>query len=528
MPRSAISNASSPEPSIPSARASSASVPSNPASRPASPSWTRCRTRSCATAPGATSSPARASAGDRDMLALLETGVRPNDLDRPSRSSAATRTSSSPRATPCVRTRRRPGRRWRSSGRSSRSTCPQTHRRRDTTCKIQKAAREFQRQLRVVAQASSTARGHRRPARRRGTASRRSSRSGGRTPRREAALKATDRAAARRFLVERPSTPYLSQWRQYVYRLSVTLLTRARDHAAARAPPPQLAELRRPAEPDREGAARERRRSAARCSRSTGICSWTSSRTPIPSRPRSCSCWRPTSRRRSRPSDSAVSASAQRRFNAGKARRPSTHRGLARPVATSASRRAVRRRRSQSSRSTASAAPTSRSTTPSATRFSDPAVGRVVSADDELPLGAGAVRLGEQRVRRRGSRPSRRCTRPASRRSIRRRTTARRSRRTRRRLFTLTHSCDEPRRCRQDDAAAIARYIRSEVDAGRRKYSDFLILTRKKKAASRPYASALEELNIPIEVSGAGAFGESAEVEALTVCCARWRIRRIS
>src|SRR6185295_11232206 len=27
--------------------------------------------------------------------------------------------------------------------------------------------------------------------------------------------------------------PYLSQWRQYVYRLSVTLLTRARDHAAA-------------------------------------------------------------------------------------------------------------------------------------------------------------------------------------------------------------------------------------------------------------------------------------------------------
>ena len=67
------------------------------------------------------------------------------------------------------------------------------------------------------------------------------------------------------------------------------------------------------------------------------------------------------------------------------------------------------------------------------------------------------------------------------------------------------------------DAAAIARYIRAEVDAGRRKFSDFLILTRKKKDRIAPYAAALEALNIPIEVSGAGAFGESAEVAALTV-----------
>ncbi len=36
------------------------------------------------------------------------------------------------------------------------------------------------------------------------------------------------------------------------------------------------------------------RTSAARCSRSIAGCSWTSSRTPIRSRPRSCSCWRRT------------------------------------------------------------------------------------------------------------------------------------------------------------------------------------------------------------------------------------------
>jgi ATP-dependent helicase/nuclease subunit A len=84
-------------------------------------------------------------------------------------------------------------------------------------------------------------------------------------------------------------------------------------------------------------------------------------------------------------------------------------------------------------------------------------------------------------------------------------------------LFTHKHACDEAKEVPALDAAAIARYIRSEVDAGRRKYSDFLILTRKKKDRIAPYASALEALNIPIEVSGAGAFGESPEVAALTV-----------
>lgn len=84
-------------------------------------------------------------------------------------------------------------------------------------------------------------------------------------------------------------------------------------------------------------------------------------------------------------------------------------------------------------------------------------------------------------------------------------------------VFTITHACSDYRDLPEEDAAKIARYISSEVEAGRRKYSDFLILTRKKKARIAPYASALEQLNIPIEVSGAGAFGESAEVEALTV-----------
>jgi ATP-dependent helicase/nuclease subunit A len=82
-------------------------------------------------------------------------------------------------------------------------------------------------------------------------------------------------------------------------------------------------------------------------------------------------------------------------------------------------------------------------------------------------------------------------------------------------IVTLTHACDK-HDVHTSDAQAIARYIRSEVDAGRRNLSDFLILTRKRKHVS-DYADALEALDIPVEVSGAGAFGESPEVRALTV-----------
>lgn len=76
-------------------------------------------------------------------------------------------------------------------------------------------------------------------------------------------------------------------------------------------------------------------------------------------------------------------------------------------------------------------------------------------------------------------------------------------------LFTLTSSDSE------QEAASIARYIRSEVDAGRRTYGDFLILTRKRKPL-KTYVTALEQQQIPIEVSGAGAFGESNEVRELS------------
>lgn len=64
------------------------------------------------------------------------------------------------------------------------------------------------------------------------------------------------------------------------------------------------------------------------------------------------------------------------------------------------------------------------------------------------------------------------------------------------------------------DAAAIARYIRGEIDAGRRRPGDFLVLTwvRKRLVA---YADALEQRQVPLEVSGAGAFGESAQVRVL-------------
>ena len=68
----------------------------------------------------------------------------------------------------------------------------------------------------------------------------------------------------------------------------------------------------------------------------------------------------------------------------------------------------------------------------------------------------------------------------------------------------------------EQDAEKIATYIRSEVDAGHRRFRDFLILTRKKRDRIAPSAHALKSLDIPVEVSGAGAFGGSAQVEALT------------
>jgi ATP-dependent helicase/nuclease subunit A len=86
-------------------------------------------------------------------------------------------------------------------------------------------------------------------------------------------------------------------------------------------------------------------------------------------------------------------------------------------------------------------------------------------------------------------------------------------------LFTLTIPATVTKNAdvAAAEAARIARYIRAEVDAGRRSYGSFLILTRMRRKHLTPYAQALEALQIPIEVSGAGAFGESGEVKALAL-----------
>jgi ATP-dependent helicase/nuclease subunit A len=80
-------------------------------------------------------------------------------------------------------------------------------------------------------------------------------------------------------------------------------------------------------------------------------------------------------------------------------------------------------------------------------------------------------------------------------------------------LFIITHTGDRSD-VPLDDAAKIAAYVRGEVDAGRRRFGDFLILTRRKRDLGI-YVAALEALDVPIEVSGAGAFGESPQVAAL-------------
>jgi ATP-dependent helicase/nuclease subunit A len=81
---------------------------------------------------------------------------------------------------------------------------------------------------------------------------------------------------------------------------------------------------------------------------------------------------------------------------------------------------------------------------------------------------------------------------------------------------TLTIPADVPtKEVVAEDAAAIARYIRSQLDEGSlRQPGDFLVLAAKRKQLA-VYASALEALEVPIEVSGAGAFGDSEEVALL-------------
>ena len=71
-----------------------------------------------------------------------------------------------------------------------------------------------------------------------------------------------------------------------------------------------------------------------------------------------------------------------------------------------------------------------------------------------------------------------------------------------------------------EDAAAIARYIRHAVESHGYAWGDFLILTRKKALNTDQnilpiYAQALEALHIPVEVSGGAAFAVSSRVGAL-------------
>jgi ATP-dependent helicase/nuclease subunit A len=71
-----------------------------------------------------------------------------------------------------------------------------------------------------------------------------------------------------------------------------------------------------------------------------------------------------------------------------------------------------------------------------------------------------------------------------------------------------------------EDAAAIVRWIRQAVDTRGYSWGDFLILTRKKALGTDQnilpiYVQALEALRIPVEVSGGAAFAVSPSVAAL-------------
>ena len=81
---------------------------------------------------------------------------------------------------------------------------------------------------------------------------------------------------------------------------------------------------------------------------------------------------------------------------------------------------------------------------------------------------------------------------------------------------TLTTAAGVPsKQVVAEDAVAIARYIRSQLHEGSpRRPGDFLVLAAKRKHLAE-YASALEALEVPTEVTGAGAFGDSDEVALL-------------
>ena len=150
--------------------------------------------------------------------------------------------------------------------------------------------------------------------------------------------------------------PYLAAWRQYVYRLSIRLLTRARDVPPPTSAAAELAELRRPAQPHRAGAARERRRA-------TGA----AAEVPVSVRGR-------VPGHRSRAGrDRVLAGRGHGRRVDGDARRIRQTGGRCRFAQGRSSSSATR-----SSRSTGSAAPTSTSTTSSASASATKGVGVVL------------------------------------------------------------------------------------------------------------------------------------------------------
>ena len=200
------------------------------------------------------------AAGDPDMMALLEADVRPKDLD-------------SAFATICVNedVEFPPGdavcpdpkpawkaleKFWKELQKHLPSTIDP-----DTTCQIQKAAQQFRGPVARRRRTGSIARRSSRRCSRRGTASRRSCRSGGRT----------SPAEKKRLLrIDQPLHASFPRGRRRAVsgavapvRLSAVGRRCSRARATCgrrRAPPSELAELRRPAQPHRARAARERRR----------------------------------------------------------------------------------------------------------------------------------------------------------------------------------------------------------------------------------------------------------------------------
>ena len=82
------------------------------------------------------------------------------------------------------------------------------------------------------------------------------------------------------------------------------------------------------------------------------------------------------------------------------------------------------------------------------------------------------------------------------------------------RVLTTPSTCQKAADVVAHDAGAIARYIRAEIDAGNRQPGDFLVLTWKKGNLAE-YARAMDAERVPVEVSGARAFGDTEQVHVL-------------